>query len=47
MLLLAAAKIIFPIIWAEGIRAVFFPALAPKPYIANQMRKVPSTAALS
>jgi len=31
LLLLGAARIIFPIIWAEGIMAVFFPRLAVKP----------------
>uniref|UniRef100_A0A7S0YK51 Squalene monooxygenase n=1 Tax=Polytomella parva TaxID=51329 RepID=A0A7S0YK51_9CHLO len=30
-LLMAASKIILPIIWTEGIRAVFFPFWAPKP----------------
>ncbi|KAF5835297.1 SE-domain-containing protein [Dunaliella salina] len=31
LLLVSASRIIFPIIWAEGIRAVFLPWLAPKP----------------
>lgn len=31
LLLLGASRIILPIIYNEGIRAVFFPALAPKP----------------
>ncbi|KAF6238530.1 squalene epoxidase-domain-containing protein [Scenedesmus sp. NREL 46B-D3] len=30
-LLLVASRIILPIIWVEGVRAVFFPRLAPKP----------------
>lgn len=30
-LLLVASRIILPIIWTEGVRAVFFPKLAPKP----------------
>ncbi|KIZ01653.1 squalene monooxygenase [Monoraphidium neglectum] len=30
-LLLSASKIILPILWSEGLRAVFLPALAPKP----------------
>lgn len=30
-LLLVACRIILPIIWAEGVRAVFLPSLAPKP----------------
>ncbi|KXZ44567.1 hypothetical protein GPECTOR_65g185 [Gonium pectorale] len=33
-LLAVACRIIFPIIWAEGVRAVFFPALAPKPSVS-------------
>eukprot|EP00877_Chromochloris_zofingiensis_P011908 jgi/Chrzof1/6971/Cz02g06030.t1 len=33
-LLVAASRIILPIIWAEGLRAVFLPALAPKPTAA-------------
>lgn len=36
-LLAAAARIILPIIWSEGLRAVFFPRLAPKP-MANIKR---------
>ncbi len=31
LLLLGASRIIFPIIWAEGVRAVFIPWLAPRP----------------
>jgi squalene monooxygenase len=30
-LLLSAARIILPIIWAEGLRAVFLPSMAPRP----------------
>jgi hypothetical protein len=30
-LLVVASRIILPIIWAEGLRAVFLPQLAPKP----------------
>lgn len=30
-LLAVASRIILPIIWNEGLRAVFFPRLAPKP----------------
>jgi squalene monooxygenase len=30
-LLVSASRIILPILWAEGVRAVFFPGLAPKP----------------
>ncbi|KAG2422456.1 hypothetical protein HXX76_016026 [Chlamydomonas incerta] len=33
-LLAVACRIIFPIIWAEGVRAVFLPALAPKPVVS-------------
>ncbi|KAG2429450.1 hypothetical protein HYH02_014032 [Chlamydomonas schloesseri] len=33
-LLAVACRIILPIIWAEGPRAVFFPALAPKPVVS-------------
>lgn len=47
-LLLAAARIILPIIWGEGVRAVFFPSLAPKPYtpMAQAMKRSGSTNAL-
>ena len=31
LLLLCAARIILPIIWAEGVVAVFFPSFASKP----------------
>mmetsp|Transcript_26909 Transcript_26909/g.58754 ORF Transcript_26909/g.58754 Transcript_26909/m.58754 type:complete len:505 (-) Transcript_26909:910-2424(-) len=41
LLLLGAARIIFPIIRAEGFRAVFLPALAPKP--THGIRRVSST----
>ncbi|KAL6762302.1 SE-domain-containing protein [Haematococcus lacustris] len=34
LLLAAASRIIFPIIGAEGVRAVFLPWFAPKPYMA-------------
>lgn len=30
-LLVTASKIILPILWSEGLRAVFLPGLAPKP----------------
>jgi squalene monooxygenase len=30
-LLVSASRIILPILWSEGVRAVFFPVLAPKP----------------
>jgi len=30
-LLVNASQIILPILWSEGVRAVFFPGLAPKP----------------
>lgn len=30
-LLVSASKIIIPILWSEGLRAVFLPSLAPKP----------------
>jgi hypothetical protein len=39
-LLLVASRIILPIIWAEGLRAVFFPRLAPKPL--DSIKKVES-----
>ncbi|KAL4422281.1 hypothetical protein ABPG75_008478 [Micractinium tetrahymenae] len=38
LLLYSAACIILPIIWKEGIRAVFFPALAPKPRLSGVQR---------
>jgi squalene monooxygenase len=43
LLLLAAARIIFPIIHAEGFRAVFMPYLAPRPL---PLKRSMSTAAL-
>eukprot|EP00892_Ulva_mutabilis_P010190 jgi/Ulvmu1/7543/UM037_0087.1 len=46
MLLLVAIKIILPIITAEGIRAVFFPATAPQPYL-KRLEKVQSLAPIS
>jgi squalene monooxygenase len=45
LLLLGASRIILPIIWAEGIRAVFLPALAPKPSVTRMTRAL-STGAL-
>eukprot|EP00798_Chlamydomonas_sp_ICE-L_P022067 gene22067-29132_t len=39
-LLLVAARIIFPIIYAEGIRAVFLPKLAPRP--TSSIRRPPA-----
>lgn len=33
LLLIVAARIIVPIIWSEGVRAVFFPSLAPTPVL--------------
>jgi hypothetical protein len=39
-LLVVASRIILPIIWVEGVRAVFFPKLAPKPL--NNIRRVES-----
>jgi hypothetical protein len=39
-LLVVASRIILPIIWAEGLRAVFFPKLAPKPL--DSVRRVES-----
>ncbi|GFR50196.1 hypothetical protein Agub_g12364 [Astrephomene gubernaculifera] len=33
-LLAVACRIIFPIIWTEGLRAVFLPSLAPKPVVS-------------
>jgi hypothetical protein len=45
LLLYGAARIIFPIIYAEGICAVFLPRLAARPI--HGMRKVASAAAMS
>jgi squalene monooxygenase len=46
LLLYSASCIILPIIWKEGIRAVFFPALAPKPRVSGpQKRGAAATAA--
>lgn len=39
-LLFVASRIILPIIWNEGLRAVFFPRLAPKPL--ENIKKVES-----
>lgn len=39
-LLFVASRIILPIIWNEGLRAVFFPRLAPKPL--GNIKKVES-----
>jgi hypothetical protein len=39
-LLIVASRIILPIIWVEGVRAVFFPKLAPKPI--HNIRRVES-----
>lgn len=47
LLLYSASCIILPIIWKEGIRAVFFPALAPKPRLNGRMRKAASEVHLS
>lgn len=44
-LLLAASQIILPIIWSEGLRAVFLPVLAPKP--VEGIRRVQSVRKLS
>lgn len=41
LLLYGAARIIFPIIYAEGVRAVYMPKLAPKP--TQAIRRVSST----
>mmetsp|Transcript_3063 Transcript_3063/g.7681 ORF Transcript_3063/g.7681 Transcript_3063/m.7681 type:complete len:513 (-) Transcript_3063:644-2182(-) len=41
LLLLGAARIILPIIYNEGVRAVFFPALAPRP--TGSLARAPST----
>jgi hypothetical protein len=45
LLLIGASRIIVPIIWAEGLRAVFLPALAPKPAVTRMTRAF-STGAL-
>lgn len=39
-LLIVASRIILPIIWVEGLRAVFLPSLAPKPL--NNVKRVES-----
>jgi squalene monooxygenase len=44
-LLAVASRIILPIIWAEGLRAVFFPKLAPKPL--GNVRRVESSKLLA
>jgi hypothetical protein len=44
-LLLVASRIILPIIWNEGLRAVFFPRLAPKPL--DSIKKVESMRSLN
>jgi squalene monooxygenase len=44
-LLIAASRIILPIIWNEGLRAVFLPKLAPKPL--EGIKKVQSKQTLS
>jgi hypothetical protein len=44
-LLAVASRIILPIIWAEGLRAVFFPKLAPRPL--ENIRRVESTKQLA
>lgn len=44
-LLLVASRIILPIIWTEGLRAVFFPKLAPKPL--ESIRRVESSRRLT
>ncbi len=50
-LLAVACRIIFPIIWAEGVRAVFFPRLAPRPVVSvgpdGAVRRSSSVAALA
>lgn len=38
LLIYSAACIILPIIWKEGIRAVFFPSLAPQPRLTSAQR---------
>ncbi|EFN52926.1 hypothetical protein CHLNCDRAFT_137251 [Chlorella variabilis] len=45
LLLYSAACIILPIIWKEGIRAVFFPFLAPRPRLAGMQRSAAAAAA--
>ena len=48
LLLIGAARIIFPIIWAEGIIAVFFPQLASKPLERTKaMQRVSSVSQLN
>jgi squalene monooxygenase len=47
LLLYSACCIILPIIWAEGVRAVFFPAFASKSKVDGEMRKVASTVSLA
>jgi hypothetical protein len=44
-LLIVASRIILPIIWVEGVRAVFFPKLAPKPL--NNVKRVESLRTMS
>jgi hypothetical protein len=44
-LLVVASRIILPIIWVEGVRAVFFPKLAPKPL--NNIKRVESLRTMS
>jgi len=44
-LLFVASRIILPIIWTEGLRAVFFPRLAPKPL--SGIKKVESIRGLA
>lgn len=44
LLLFGASRIIFPIIYAEGFRAVFMPWLAPKP--AQGLRRTTSSAGM-
>ncbi|PRW45481.1 arginine--tRNA chloroplastic mitochondrial-like isoform X2 isoform B [Chlorella sorokiniana] len=40
LLLYSAACIILPIIWKEGVRAVFLPWLAPKPRLSGMQRQI-------
>lgn len=47
LLLYSASCIILPIIWAEGLRAVFFPALASKAKVTGEMRRNASLARLT
>jgi len=42
MLIYSAASIIFPIIAAEGVRAVFLPFLTRPPRASSQLRKAAS-----